>query len=118
MKKKIIHNLFKKQTSDASMIVSGIILSIIGIIKHQIAWILLGIPISLIYTISCLYTYKKGQSNRRLFDGLLTILIMIAVTSFMINMIKEQKTVMIIMCTIALTISGFALFKIVKHKNS
>lgn len=118
MKKKIIHNLFKKQTSDAGMIVSGIILSIIGIINHQIAWIIFGIPISLIYTISCLYTHKKGQNNRRLFDGLLTILIMIAVTSFMINMIKEQKTVMTVMCTIALIYSGFALFKIVKHKNS
>lgn len=43
---------------------------------------------------------------------------MIAVTSFMINMIKEQKTVMTVMCTIALIYSGFALFKIVKHKNS
>lgn len=103
-------------TSDISMIASGIILSLIGVIEHQIAWIIFGIPVSIIYIASWLYSQKKGHSNRRFFDAILMILAIIAVIVLMIFMIKEQKNEMVILCAFFILAIGYSLYKIIKSK--
>lgn len=109
-------NFLQSYTSDTSMISSGIFLSLVGVFTHQIGWILFGVPVSLIYLGSWIYTRKKGKENKKLFGGMLMVLVLISATVLMIHMIKMQETLMVVLSAIALLFTGYAFIHLIRQK--